>query len=44
MIDKLKDEGSFELDYLQVFKIRKEEKKAIRYRNDKAQEGDVSIG
>ena len=27
MIDKLKVEGSFELDYLQVFKIRKEEKK-----------------
>jgi len=26
------------------YHIRKEEKKAIRYRNDMAQEGDVSIG
>ena len=29
MIDKLKDEGTIELDYLQVFKIRKEGNKII---------------
>ncbi|MBC5628683.1 hypothetical protein H8S20_07255 [Clostridium sp. NSJ-6] len=29
MIDKLKDEGNVELDYLQVFKIRKEGKKIV---------------
>ncbi|MFR2743584.1 MAG: DUF960 family protein [Clostridium saudiense] len=29
MIDKLKDEGSVELDYLQVFKIRKEGNKVV---------------
>ena len=29
MIDKLKDEESVELDYLQVFKIRKEGKKIV---------------
>lgn len=29
MIDKLKDEGNIELDYLQVFKLRKEENKVI---------------
>lgn len=29
MIDKLKDEGNVELDYLQVFKIRKEGNKII---------------
>ena len=29
MIDKLKEEGSVELDYLQVFKIRKEENKIV---------------
>ena len=29
MIDKLKDEGNVELDYLQVFKIRKEENKIV---------------
>ena len=29
MIDKLKDEGNVELDYLQVFKIRKEGNKVV---------------
>ena len=29
MIDKLKDEGNVELDYLQVFRIRKEGKKIV---------------
>ena len=29
MIDKLKNEGNVELDYLQVFKIRKEENKIV---------------
>ena len=29
MIDKLKDEGNVELDYLQVFSIRKEGKKIV---------------
>lgn len=29
MIDKLKDEGNIELDYLQVFKIRKEGNKIV---------------
>ena len=29
MIDKLKGKGSIELDYLQVFKIRKEGKKIV---------------
>lgn len=29
MIDKLKDEGNVELDYLQVFRIRKEGNKII---------------
>lgn len=29
MIDKLNDEGNIELDYLQVFKIRKEENKIV---------------
>ena len=29
MIDKLNDEGNIELDYLQVFKLRKEGKKVI---------------
>lgn len=29
MIDKLKDEGNVELDYLQVFKIRKEGSEVI---------------
>lgn len=29
MIDKLNDEGNVELDYLQVFKIRKEGKKIV---------------
>ena len=29
MIDKLKDKGNVELDYLQVFKIRKEGKKIV---------------
>ena len=29
MIDKLKDEESVEVDYLQVFKIRKEENKIV---------------
>ena len=29
MIDKLKDKGNVELDYLQVFKIRKEENKIV---------------
>ncbi len=29
MIDKLKDEGNVELDYLQVFKLRKEGKEVI---------------
>ena len=29
MIDKLKDEGNVELDYLQVFKIRREGKKIV---------------
>ena len=29
MIDKLKDEGNVELDYLQIFKIRKEGNKIV---------------
>lgn len=29
MVDKLKDEGNVELDYLQVFRIRKEGKKIV---------------
>ena len=29
MIDKLNDEGNVELDYLQVFKLRKEENKVV---------------
>ena len=29
MIDKLNDEGNVELDYLQMFKIRKEENKIV---------------
>ena len=29
MIDKLNDEGNVELDYLQVFKLRKEENKIV---------------
>lgn len=29
MIDKLKEKGSVELDYLQIFKIRKEGKKIV---------------
>ena len=29
MIDKLNDEGNIELDYLQVFKLRKEGRKVI---------------
>ena len=29
MIDKLKDEGNVELDYLQVFKLRKEGNKIV---------------
>lgn len=29
MLDKLKDEGNVELDYLQVFKLRKEGNKVI---------------
>ena len=29
MIDKLKDEGNVELDYLQVFRIRKEGNKVV---------------
>ena len=29
MIDKFKDEGDVELDYLQIFKIRKEGKKIV---------------
>ena len=29
MIDKLKDEGNLELDYLQVFKLRKEGNKIV---------------
>ena len=29
MLDKLKDEGTVELDYLQVFKIRKEGNKVV---------------
>jgi len=29
MIDKLKDEGNIELDYLQVFKVRKEGNKIV---------------
>ena len=29
MLDKLKDEGNVELDYLQIFRIRKEGKKIV---------------
>ena len=29
MIDKLKDKGNFELDYLQIFRIKKEGKKIV---------------
>ena len=31
MLDKLKDEGNVELDYLQIFKIRKDGNKIVSY-------------
>ena len=53
MIDKLKGEGNVELDYLQIFKIRKEGKKVIIEQSQEAPENketytieieDVEIG
>ena len=44
MIDKLKDEGSFELDYLQVFKIRKEEKKILISQSQEVPEYSCTYG
>ncbi|WP_278679301.1 DUF960 family protein [Clostridium paraputrificum] len=38
MIDKLNDEGNIELDYLQVFKLRKEGKKVIIEQSQEATE------
>ena len=38
MIDKLKDEGKIEIDYLQVFKLRKEGKKVIIQQSQEAPE------
>ena len=38
MIDKLNDEGNIELDYLQVFKLRKEGKKVIIEQSQEAPE------
>ncbi len=42
MIDKLKDEGNIELDYLQVFKLRKEESKVIIEQSQEVPESKVS--
>lgn len=38
MVDKLNDEGNIELDYLQVFKLRKEGKKVIIEQSQEAPE------
>lgn len=42
MIDKLKDEGNVELDYLQVFKLRKEGKEVIIEQSQEVPEHKVS--
>lgn len=42
MIDKLKDEGNIEIDYLQVFKLRKEGKKVIIEQSQEVPEHKVS--
>lgn len=42
MIDKLKNEGNIELDYLQVFKLRKEGNKVIIEQIQEAPEHKVS--
>lgn len=53
MIDKLKDEGNIELDYLQVFKLKEEGSKVIIEQSQEVPEhketytielGDVEIG
>ena len=38
MLDKLKDEGNVELDYLQVFRIRKEGNKIVINQNQEVPE------
>ncbi|MDU4318688.1 MULTISPECIES: DUF960 family protein [Clostridium] len=38
MIDKLNDEGNVELDYLQVFKLRKEANKVIIHQSQEVPE------
>ncbi|WP_368254698.1 DUF960 family protein [Clostridium paraputrificum] len=42
MINKLKDEGNIEIDYLQVFKLRKEGKKVIIEQSQEVPEHKVS--
>lgn len=42
MIDKLKDEGNVELDYLQVFRLRKEGNKMIIEQSQEVPEHKVS--
>lgn len=42
MIDKLKEEGNVEIDYLQVFKLRKEGKKVIIEQSQEVPEHKVS--
>lgn len=42
MIDKLKDEENIQLDYLQVFKLRKEGKKVIIEQSQEVPEHKVS--
>lgn len=42
MIDKLEEEGNVEIDYLQVFKLRKEGKKVIIEQSQEVPEHKVS--
>lgn len=42
MIDKLKEEGNVEIDYLQVFKLRKEGKKVMIEQRQEVPEHKVS--
>ena len=44
MLDKLKDEGNVELDYLQVFKIRKEGNKVVINQSQEVPEGQGCLG
>ena len=44
IIDKLKDKGNVELDYLQVFKIRKEEKKILISQSQEVPEYSYTYG